>query len=434
MKAATLLAILGAGALGSALRAAEPAPLTLSRTIDAVLARYPTIAAAQAEIDAARGRTEESNADRLPQVSASGGYSYLSMRPYVAFGSASFFETSRNTYNGSVAVRQLLTDFGRTDSLVELSRSGEITAEDALTQAKSQLGYQAIADFYGVLLVRQSVGVAEEDIRALTEALRIAQRKYSAGTATKFDVLTTQVRLEAARDRLTDAIAARSRQEAGLRELLGDEPGSPIELDGDFPASAPPPPDLGATIAAGLENRPEMKLVRDAEATARIRAGVADRADRPEVAATASGGLQDGLLPDLYDNKGYVAAGVSVSIPIFTGKRTTGERVAAQAELRAAQARIREITQTVTADVETALTDLGAASERLGRADTQVEQAREALALAETRYAAGVITNFELLDAQSAARSAELARLQARYDCALARQAVARAAGQPPAP
>ncbi|HEY4990063.1 MAG TPA: TolC family protein, partial [Opitutaceae bacterium] len=65
-------------------------------------------------------------------------------------------------------------------------------------------------------------------------------------------------------------------------------------------------------------------------------------------------------------------------------------------------------------------------------ADTLVDQASEALSLAQTRYSNGVITNFELLDAQSARRSAELGRLQARYDCVLARQAVARAAGVVP--
>ena len=60
-------------------------------------------------------------------------------------------------------------------------------------------------------------------------------------------------------------------------------------------------------------------------------------------------------------------------------------------------------------------------------------QSTEALALAKTRYTNGVITNFELLDAQSAARSAELTRLQARYDCMLASYALARAAGRSPA-
>ena len=80
------------------------------------------------------------------------------------------------------------------------------------------------------------------------------------------------------------------------------------------------------------------------------------------------------------------------------------------------------------------MADLNAARTRLANADTLVSQAKEALALARSRYGNGVATNFELLDAQSDEHSAELARLQARYDCALARQAVARASGRPPAP
>ena len=87
---------------------------------------------------------------------------------------------------------------------------------------------------------------------------------------------------------------------------------------------------------------------------------------------------------------------------------------------------------TIATDVADAYSDFNAARSRLANSDTLVEQAREALALAQTRYANGVITNFELLDAQSALRSAELSRLQARYDCVLARQAIARAAGAAP--
>jgi outer membrane protein TolC len=84
--------------------------------------------------------------------------------------------------------------------------------------------------------------------------------------------------------------------------------------------------------------------------------------------------------------------------------------------------------------VQNALSDATAAQARLANADTLVAQAEEALALAKTRYANGVITNFELLDAQSAARAAELTRLQARFDCVLASQAVSRAAGEAPHP
>jgi len=84
--------------------------------------------------------------------------------------------------------------------------------------------------------------------------------------------------------------------------------------------------------------------------------------------------------------------------------------------------------------VSDALADLRAAVARLQTADVLVDQSAEALALARSRYTNGVITNFELLDAQSAARNAALARLQARYNWTLARQSLARASGEPAKP
>ena len=51
----------------------------------------------------------------------------------------------------NITARQLLTDFGRTDKLVDMARSGQIAAQDALEQIRHQLGYQAIQSFYGVL-------------------------------------------------------------------------------------------------------------------------------------------------------------------------------------------------------------------------------------------------------------------------------------------
>lgn len=434
-----ILLCCSAVAFGTCLAAAEPAlpaqPLTVAQAIDAVLARYPSIDAAQAAVDAARGRSLQSGAARLPQVSANGTYTYMSLRPYVTFslptGTSAFYETITNSYNVTLGVSQLLTDFGRTDALVALARTGEISARDALEQARHQLGYQTIQAFYSTLLWHESVAVADEEIRALDEAQRITENKYASGKATKFDILTTQVRRANARNARSDRVAALEKQEALLRQLLGYAPGTPVLLAGEIdpPAGLP---DLSATIAEGLQSRPEMNLARDAETEAGLKLDAANRENRPVVAAQAVAGMENGMLPAMYDNKGYVSAELSVSVPIFTGRRIAGERLAAHGELRSAQGRASELARTITADVEDALADLRNAQAHLASADTLVAQAQEALALAKLRYTNGVITNFELLDAQSNARAAELARLQSRYDCVLARQAVARAAGQPP--
>jgi outer membrane protein len=432
------LALLSFAALAASAPAQEtPAgPLNLTQTIQTVLARYPTIAAAQSAVDAARARTVQSNADRLPQVSAQGSYTYNSLRPYVSISipglpPGAIYENVQDAYGVNITARQLLTDFGRTDKLVEMARSGEISAQDALEQTRHQLGYQAIESFYGVLLLRSSADVAREEIAALEEALRIAQRKFAAGSATKFDVLTTQVRLANAKNHLTDTLSQLEKQENGLRQLLGLGLSSPLQIVGEFDADAPALAESVA-IADGLLNRPEMKIARDDEQTARLRLDAADRSNRPTLEAQVTGGIENGVVPDLYDNKGYVTAGLAVNVPIFTGRRILGDRLEAGAGVRSAQARERELNDSITTDVADAYSDLNAAKARLANADLLVDQAKEALSLAQTRYANGVITNFELLDAQSSSRSAELSRLQARYDCVLARQAVARAAGVAP--
>jgi outer membrane protein len=433
---ALLLTLAALPACAFAGEAPTPGPLTLNQAIDAVLAHYPSLDAARAEVDAAGARTMESNAARLPQVNGDAGYTYDSLRPYVSFsfpGSppAAIYQNISNSYAASITARQLLTDFGRTDSLVDLARSGKITAEDALEEARHQLGYETIQAFYGVVLLRSSASVAREEISALEEALRISQRKFGAGTATKFDVLTTQVRLENARNHLTDTLASLEKQENGLRQLLSWPLAATLDLSGDFDAAAPALAESEA-IADGLVNRPEMKLALDDEKSARLRVDTARDGNRPTLSAQVTGGVADGFVPSLYDNKGYVTAGLSLQVPIFTGKRLTGDRLEADAGVRASEARAQELVTTITTDVANAYSDLNAAKARLASADTLVAQAKEALGLAQTRYANGVITNFELLDAQSSLRSAELSRLQARYDCVLARQAIARAAGVAP--
>jgi outer membrane protein len=413
-----------------------PGLLTLDQAIGDVIAHYPSLDGARAAVDAARARTIQSNSSRLPQVSGAADYMYNSLRPYVAISipgapPGAIYENVQDSYGLSVTARQLLTDFGRTDKVVEMARSGQVTAQDALEEAQHQLGYQTIESFYGVILLRSSADVAREEIASLEEALRISQKKFDAGSATKFDVLTTQVRLSNARNQLTDTTASLEKQENGLRELLGWDIGTPLELTGDFDANVPAIGESEA-IADGLHNRPEMKVAIDEEHTSRLQLDAADRGNRPTLDAQVSGGMENGVVPSLYDNRGYVVAGFALDVPIFTGRRVTGEKLEAGAGVRSAQAKERELNQTITNDVANAYSDLNAAKARLGNADTLVDQANEALSLAKVRYSNGVITDFELLDAQSAYRAAELSRLQARYDCVLARQAVARAAGVAP--
>lgn len=406
--------------------------MTLSQAISAVLERYPSLDAAKAEIDAANGRTTQSESERLLHVSVNAQYAYLSLRPHIAIPSfPSLYESVSNSYNAGITAQQLLCDFGRTDAIIALAHSGEISARDALEQAQHQLGYEVIQNFYNVLLLRSSVNVADEEIKALEEAQRVSEQKLGGGTATHFDVLSTQVRLANARNQKTSLVASLEKQESRFRQLLGLDPQAPIFLSGSFNSNLSTP-NLAESIAEGIANRPEMKLAKDYASSATIKLDVANKNNRPVLNATGAALLQDNQMPSLYSNRTYFEGGINLSVPILTGKRLEGEKIEARAQLRAAEAKVSELNRVIATDVSDAISDLKAALSRIESADMLVKEAEEALVLAKSRYENGVITTFELLDAQSNARAAELSRLQSRYDCTIAQKALERAIGLAP--
>ncbi len=426
-------------ALTSPLLAQDPpssaAPLSLGQVLDEALAHYPSIEAARARIESARARTQQTQASRLPQVNASASYHFIDPLSYVDFpseaGSIRVYEQTQNNYDVGLNLRQLVTDFGRTSALVAAARTGELSTQDALEQIRTEVGYQAIGYFYSVMLLEESVSVADEEIHALQESLRITEQRSQAGTATHFDVLTTKVRLANAENRRTDIVASLQRQEARLRQVLGRQDVLNVSLQGGFPAGANTPA-RETLVTEAFAQRPDLLAARHAELIREQQLSAADRGDRPTVNATLAAGARDGYAPSLNAAKAYVDAGLALNVPLFTGHRIEGEKREAHAELRAAHERVLESQRIVVAEIDTALADVVASSARLQNADTLVAQAQEALNLAGSRYERGVITNFELLDAQSAARAAELSRIQARYDRVLADEALARATGRKP--
>ena len=232
----------------------------------------------RAAVDAARARTMQSNAEppapgeRPGQPTSTIRCAPTSRSPCRACRAAPSTRTSTTPTALTVTARQLLTDFGRTDKLVDMARSGQITAQDALEETRHQLGYQTIQSFYSVILLRSSPTSPARRSSALEEALRIAQRKFAAGSATKFDVLTTQVRLANAQQ--SPHRHARLAREAGKRPAPAPGLGHRhrrLSLSGTLTPTAPAIAEVGRdrrrpAEPAGDEARPGRREDRPSQA------------------------------------------------------------------------------------------------------------------------------------------------------------------------
>jgi len=298
-------------------------------------------------------------------------------------------------------------------------------ASDAATadwRARAHAAAAAARDAFFALLTARTA--AETRAASLATARRLheeATARVSAGTLAPVDLLETELGVARRERELLEANKAVQNAEDALRVLLQLPPDArPIPSWPPDP-SGPPPPE-GEAVAAALAARPELARARTEQAAADLDARVAANARLPSLAFTASAGVS-GLAPALEDAASDLAegrypfwsAGLALSYPL--GNTTAREDLAA-ARLRALRARAAaaSLEASVALEVRRALRDLE--SKR-----RQVDVARKALDLAETRLASylkraqlGLATTKDTLQAEEDRVAARDALATARAD------------------
>jgi outer membrane protein TolC len=245
--------------------------------------------------------------------------------------------------------------------------------------------------------------------------LLISQKKVETGTATKLDVLTTQVRVASANSARIDAINALRFQEILFRQMVGFTPDKPVLVRGELVTDAV---DLksDSLLQAATKQRAEIRTAVDAEASAGVMIRLAELGNKPTLFLALTSGIKNGYEPNIQRMMGNYAASLNLQAPIFDGYRTRHQKEQARASLLVVQARSRDLERRIATEVGQALSATSASQEKIGNAQVQVDRAEEAVTIAKAQYGAGVVTNLDLLDAQTSLSEAKLVLLRARYD------------------
>jgi outer membrane protein len=134
----------------------------------------------------------------------------------------------------------------------------------------------------------------------------------------------------------------------------------------------------------------------------------------PQVSALASAGV---IPQHTHDLRGrYSAVGVNINIPIFNGGLFRARSAEATLRAQASDQRIRDLENRITRDVRVAWLNASTAYERLGVTAQLLQQATQALELAQARYDLGLSSIVELSQAQLNKTSAEIASAGAKYE------------------
>jgi outer membrane protein len=121
---------------------------------------------------------------------------------------------------------------------------------------------------------------------------------------------------------------------------------------------------------------------------------------------------------------------VVFSLPILEGGRTQQRVAEAEANYVGTQAQTTDLAQQVEAEVESANADVEANRAKLLLTKVQIDQAQQALTVADVRYKNGAATNLDFLTAQSALEQAQLQEATTRLNYALSVYNLKRALGE----
>jgi outer membrane protein TolC len=408
---------LAAGSLAAATPAELPATLDLKAAVFYALDHNYAILQSRAQIRQQDGVILQVKAAAIPNVSAVGSL----QRNSAAISQT--YPPSNQEWTAELKATQTLFAGGGVRSSI---KNAELTRDAALSDLQASIN-AALLDvrtkFYNVLLTREKVRVQEENVELSRRQLRDTGNQFEAGSVSNFEVLRARVALANAQP---DLITARNDYRVAI-EQLRQSLGAPssatfpaIEGSLDYQAEKY---DLDASLAAAHEHRPELlRLAKQTEAGEQA-VRTAQSTYYPNL--SLFGGYEYGgesvlavanstLPAGNYTANGWMV-GLQSSWAIFDGRATAGKVRQARSLLEQARLQRSQEELAIDVDVRQAFSSWQEAADLVDASRQTVEQAAEALRLANTRFEAGTATQLDVLNSQVALTQARTDQLQANY-------------------
>ena len=408
-----------------------PDTLDLKTLVQFALENNFTIRQARERIKQQEGVEIQVRSRQIPNVSASGSYTGNTREI------STYVPQDTNSWGISLQARQVLYAGGGVQSSIRSARLGREAAMYELEGIINQQLLSVRTQFYTVLFAKQRITVQEENINLLTQQLKDARSRFDAGTTSNFDVLRAEVALANGQPPLIQArndfrIAVdQLRQLVGYVAAKGSDTTKIPELVGSLDVGQPVTFEIAEALAAARTNRPELQQLAKLQEAGEQNVKTNRAAYQPEVDLVGSYEVVRNPFNGQWNNRleGWVA-GVQTSWNIFDGRATAGRVVQAKSLLEQAKLSLASTSLAIEVQVRQADSSLIEAWELVQASSKTVEQAQEALRLANVRYAAGTATQLDVLTSQVALTDARLNQLQAYYGYNVALAAMREAIGQ----
>ena len=427
---------------------AAPLPANNSLTLDDAvhigLERSRTLEIARLERDMTSQKIRETWAKVLPQVTSDFTYT-RSLKPSVLFFPDIFSGGTGNSFiplvisadNAATATLNLRQALFNGSAFAGIKAAGILRkmSNEAYRNSEASVIADIKMSYYDTLISRDQLKLIEQSIARWEKSRKDTRAMFRQGVAADIDTLKAYLSVENLRPDLIQAENRVATTMTKLKNAIGIPLDSTIVLSGKLElSSATYPQDIATAYQEALEARPDLSQLSLQVKAEGEKVSAARAEHYPVISAFGQLESQTAFNDNIKtaDSRWPVstAVGLEVSLPIFTGFRTSSQVEQAKISQMQTRTRVEDLKANIRAEVEVRLLNFRESQKRIEVQSKTISVAERGYKISLLRFKEGIGSRLELTDAELQLNKAKTNYLQAVYDYLVAGTQLDKALGR----
>lgn len=390
--------------------------LTLDHAIRLALQKNTGLMQQENELSRSKSNLDAAYGNFLPDLSAYGNWDWNKHKTE---------QTSNDTRTYSVGANSNIVLFDGLSNFANLSRSKNSVEAVKLyiEQKKQEVVFQTITQYYAIVEADQLLKVREEDVKQQKKNLETIEERNRLGSVTKADVYQQQVQLgnaelevirqknilETAKSNLLFYLGLDVLQDYSYAAVLTQKELNILNTDINTDYDR-----LNELVNNALENRRDylaQKLTLDSFYD---NLTMAQSGHLPRLTGNLGYGTVADIPGDLFKSQSY-SAGLTLSIPIFSGFATQNAIQSAEVDAMNYELQLRDSERLLKQDLQKSFLDLDAAKKALLVTEKNVKAAEENLKIEQEKYSLGAGKLLDVLIANTSYQNAKTNFINAQF-------------------
>ena len=414
---------------------------TLQESVDYALVNNITVRQMQLDGLIAEENMTTAKANFLPTISGSASQNFN----FGSFIGNDGSRISRDSRGNSFGINSGITIFNgfQNINLYKQAQLGLKTSQLQLDILKDNMSLNVVNAYLNILLNKEALKLAEEQIAISQKSLDQIQDLVDAGVRPKADLLVSQSQLATDNERLVNAQNSVALSLLNLSQILQvSKDGFDVEnILIDLTNAVLTYNRTNEILSYALANRPEIKNAELNVENAAFNIAIAKSSYYPTLTFGAGLGTsyqhlqgQDDVIPIFDQNTGMITEfrsngfaeqlennlgynfGFNLSIPIFSGFRKDANVNRSKINKEKSSLALEQEKQTLTTNIEQAYADAKASLKQYEASSISMAAQEEAFKNEQEKYDLGVSTSFELDQVRNRLINAQSSFLNAKYN------------------